>query len=324
MRPLSTYYDQQITAWLRSNPGMGVVTVRQIAEIFGKAFIQASSMSTAVNGFKKCGIWPYDSSVFSENDFAASLTTDIPQIEREPTTEVITVTTMTATPTSNTGLTAAAAPLFKSQILASTVTEAQPIIETEPSCYEVIPVVTSTTTISSSIPGCSSWFDNPEINKTTSTPQKSTFTVTSPQQIMPFPVTRKSSRVVRKRGKTAIITSSPYKNELEETIKKKKLAEEEKQKKKAIRELKKTIKKSAGNKKKVAKKKKGSKHVPSIESSDSEVENIPCLFCNGCYLESNEGWAACSACGKWAHCSCAGLDDEDEDATFTCEFCQQK
>lgn len=48
--------------------------------------------------------------------------------------------------------------------------------------------------------------------------------------------------------------------------------------------------------------------------SDSGVENTPCLFCNGCFLESNEGWAACSACGKWAHSSCAGIDDENEDA----------
>lgn len=63
MKPLSTYYDQQITAWLRSHPGM-VVTVRQVAEIFGKAFIQASTMATAVNGFKKCGIWPYNPTVF--------------------------------------------------------------------------------------------------------------------------------------------------------------------------------------------------------------------------------------------------------------------
>jgi hypothetical protein len=55
MRPLSTYYDHQVTAWLRSNPGM-IVTVRQVAKIFGKIFIPASSMSTAVNGFKKCGI----------------------------------------------------------------------------------------------------------------------------------------------------------------------------------------------------------------------------------------------------------------------------
>ncbi|CAG4906333.1 unnamed protein product [Colias eurytheme] len=55
--------------------------------------------------------------------------------------------------------------------------------------------------------------------------------------------------------------------------------------------------------------------------SDSDVENTPCLYCNGRYLESNEGWASCAACGKWAHCSCAGIEDEDEDATFTCELC---
>ena len=67
-------------------------------------------------------------------------------------------------------------------------------------------------------------------------------------------------------------------------------------------------------------KKTGSKYDPSIKSSDSEVKNTPCLFCNGCFLESNEVWAACSACGKWAHCSCAGIDDKDEDATVLANF----
>ncbi|KAL3277932.1 hypothetical protein HHI36_013273 [Cryptolaemus montrouzieri] len=85
----------------------------------------------------------------------------------------------------------------------------------------------------------------------------------------------------------------------------------------------KTGNKSSANKKKVTKKKKASVE-PSIEDIDSEIENTLCLYCNGCYLESNEGWAVCSACGKWAHCGCAGIDDEDEDATFTSEFCQQK
>ncbi|KAL3266017.1 hypothetical protein HHI36_010206 [Cryptolaemus montrouzieri] len=84
-----------------------------------------------------------------------------------------------------------------------------------------------------------------------------------------------------------------------------------------------TEKKSSPTKKKVTKKKKVSKD-PSIENSDGEVENTQCLCCNGCYLESNEGWAACSAWGKRALCSCAGIDDEDEDAAFTCEFGQQK
>nr|CAI5824874.1 unnamed protein product [Callosobruchus analis] len=47
MGPMSVYYDQQITAWLRSNHGM-VVTVRQVVGIFGKAFVQACKMATAV------------------------------------------------------------------------------------------------------------------------------------------------------------------------------------------------------------------------------------------------------------------------------------
>lgn len=95
MRPLSTYYDQQITAWLRSNPGM-VVTIRQMAEIFGKAFIQAST---------KCGIWPYDPTVFCEIDFAASLMTDIPQAERLPVTVAPTAATTAPTSVSATVIT---------------------------------------------------------------------------------------------------------------------------------------------------------------------------------------------------------------------------
>jgi hypothetical protein len=62
------------------------VTGRQVAGIFGKVFIPASSMSTAVNGFKKCGIWPFDLTVFTETEFASSLTTDIPQTEQLPVT----------------------------------------------------------------------------------------------------------------------------------------------------------------------------------------------------------------------------------------------
>ncbi|GBP86807.1 hypothetical protein EVAR_99887_1 [Eumeta japonica] len=76
---------------------------------------------------------------------------------------------------------------------------------------------------SSPKPGCSTWLINNEIDRRPTTPQQSKFSVASPQQILPLPATRKTSRVTRKRGKTAIITASPYKTELEETIKKKKI-----------------------------------------------------------------------------------------------------
>ncbi|KAJ2937586.1 hypothetical protein O0L34_g12984 [Tuta absoluta] len=385
MRPLSTYYDHQITAWLRSNPGM-VVTVRQVAEIFGKAFIQASSMSTAVNGFKKCGIWPYDPTVFSESDFAPSLTTDIPQfatcsasVPLENSTNLnasspefqlrcqsvqsasenipLTRTTSTSIPallpsvelatslnqSQSVNLpptTSAVAFLFPSnepevERNASVTSPTIPLsahIRTEPSPrFEstitdtplTVAAITPTTPpadLGSPMPGCSHWLSPTEINNRCRTPQQTSFTVASPQEIMPLPATRKTTRVTKKRGKTAIITSSPYKNELEETIKKKKLAEEDRQKKKEIREVKKA-EKTANKKRRVTKKKKVKIAKVSEENSDSDVENTPCLYCDGRYLESNEGWVACSACGKWAHCSCAGVEDEDEDSTFKCEFC---
>jgi hypothetical protein len=75
MKPLSAYYDQAISSWLRSNPGH-VVTTYQVAELFSKAFIQAAILTTVINGFKKCGIWSYNATVFTELDLA-SLRTDI-------------------------------------------------------------------------------------------------------------------------------------------------------------------------------------------------------------------------------------------------------
>lgn len=79
LRPLSNY-DRQITAWLWSNPGV-VVTMRQIAEIFGKAFVETCTMPVTVNNFRQSGVRPYDPMVFSESDFAPSLVTNIPRTQ---------------------------------------------------------------------------------------------------------------------------------------------------------------------------------------------------------------------------------------------------
>lgn len=67
-------------------------------------------------------------------------------------------------------------------------------------------------------PGCSTWMSNIEIDQRPSTSPSSVFSIVRPQQVMP--ATCKITRVTRKQGKTDIITSSPYKNGLEEAIKK--------------------------------------------------------------------------------------------------------
>ncbi|KAF0684221.1 Pogo transposable element with KRAB domain, partial [Aphis craccivora] len=52
IKPISTYYDPEVTNWLRSNTPK-VVTLKDIGEIFGKAFMKSATISTAINSFKK-------------------------------------------------------------------------------------------------------------------------------------------------------------------------------------------------------------------------------------------------------------------------------
>lgn len=75
MKPLSTLYDHEVSCWLRTNPGR-VVSIYQVAKLYDNAFIKAATMETAINGFRKTGIWPVNRGVFNDHDFAPSETTD--------------------------------------------------------------------------------------------------------------------------------------------------------------------------------------------------------------------------------------------------------
>ncbi|KMQ81534.1 tigger transposable element-derived protein 6-like protein, partial [Lasius niger] len=55
-------------------------------------------MSTAVNGFRKAGIWPVDKNVFEESDFLPCSTTDI---QPAPTEDTETEEQMTEDPKTN-------------------------------------------------------------------------------------------------------------------------------------------------------------------------------------------------------------------------------
>lgn len=74
---LQTYYDRYIRRWLHSHNGH-VFTEYQVGEAFSEAYGKTTSNETALNAFKKCGIWPLNPDVFSNADYAPSLTTDRP------------------------------------------------------------------------------------------------------------------------------------------------------------------------------------------------------------------------------------------------------
>lgn len=75
--PLSTFYNQAITAWLKNNPGR-TVTAYQVAKLFREAYERSATMENAVSGFKQTGIHPFNANIFPEWMFAAAATTDVP------------------------------------------------------------------------------------------------------------------------------------------------------------------------------------------------------------------------------------------------------
>ena len=70
-KPLQTYYDQSVEKWLRVNVGRAV-TPYQVCRLFNEAYCKAATMTTAINGFSSCGIWPCSRDVFCESEFQPS------------------------------------------------------------------------------------------------------------------------------------------------------------------------------------------------------------------------------------------------------------
>uniref|UniRef100_A0A1B6L3T1 HTH CENPB-type domain-containing protein n=1 Tax=Graphocephala atropunctata TaxID=36148 RepID=A0A1B6L3T1_9HEMI len=314
--PLSLYYGEEIKKWLRCNPGK-VVTLFQISTLFGAAFLRAASMTTAIKGFVETGIWPTDPNVFTDADFLPAATTDIQLDDKDYPSEVPDQGSDVAVPEKS-----------------STSTTQQAI---EPPSKKAKPSLDMNL---HSRPGCS-WMPDEPIFTPQTKENTSAFHSASPEILIPIPLIKQNvKRTNRKRGKTVVLTDSPYKNELKEAIAEKARIEKEKERKKKEREMKamskgklvaKRLFETKGTiakpgkkiKVKVEKRKQTeNKSTDSDSDSNEEEDDAECLYCNELYSSSNEGWIACQVCLKWAHNSCAGIDSEEDEDILICEFCQ--
>lgn len=301
MKPLSTFYEHEVRTWLRSNPGK-VVTLSQISTLFGSAFVNAASMKTALNGFRKTGIWPADQNVFTEADYLPASTTDIQSYNAEAL---------------ETSKDESSPPRISNKNQLTNVdnptsSEEAPTTPQRVDTIEAPEEVEETTLTVSDIlnpqPQCSSW---PDIQT-----RKSSFPCLSPEVALPFPKIKGIvKRTNRKRGKTAVLTSTPYKNELEAALTSRKPLGKKKEKAK---------RKMNPNSTYDSKKKTGKRMLCRRRDSESstDVSDAECLYCGEWWSKSVEGWLTCSACKKWAHNACAGVDSDDDEHVLVCEHCQ--
>ncbi|KAB0790630.1 hypothetical protein PPYR_14932 [Photinus pyralis] len=295
MSPVSTYYTENVQRWLQTHPGRAV-TIAQVGELYGAAFMKAACVQTAVNGFKNTGIYPLNPQIFPDWMFEPSETTNRPMEEATPRSVTPQPALQLPVPEHRTPLKA----LSQNRINPSPT-----VPENDQSLDDLYP------------PSCSN---------------ASAFTVT-PKQVVSIPqaAERKTNLNDRRRGKTVILTSTPYKKELEDTLAARSGQSSKKMPKRNLekKSSKQTKTVSSTSTHKTCKKQVALKPAPKVDesgsSSSSEGEEdgeTTCLYCNELFSnsKSEEGWIKCQKCNLWAHEQCAGIEPNDADV-YECDFC---
>lgn len=196
-KPFSLAYNAAVDGWLMQHPGKPL-SIYEVAACVGEAFNKALTPVNITSAFKKCGIFPFDRSVFSEIDFLPSAVTDRPD-----TSSSIINTAEPETPQNNLQI---------------------PSAEPEPG---------TSTTRTQMIPKTP-----PQVCESeTPRPNQLVRGFIGPEEIRGYPKAepRKETQKGRKKGRSMIPTDTPEKDELEERQRAKKQTPIEKQKKKAVK-----------------------------------------------------------------------------------------
>ena len=267
--------------------------------MLGRAYLRAASVEVAVNGFRKCGIFPLNRHVFRDDDFAIHS-----QRERTPT------------------------PPQPHQ------EEIHVELSERDSEEDDVPLAS----INKRIQMSDTIITRPLVNSSISTPSTNKNLV-KPADISPVPSCSYASTSKKgKRGATALITASPYKLELLDALDKKNkpkivskcLLNEQSQKRKVKQKPENCTIKGKGKQKKAKRPSTSSSEdvdtdtevqlIDTDDDMDREEEDAECLYCNNFYSDDTRGeeWIRCTQCFRWAHEECAGTD---KNTAFICENC---
>lgn len=143
----------------------------------------------------------------------------------------------------------------------------------------------------------------------------------SPRDIIPIPQVEQAEKdkPSRNKGKTAVLTASPYYNEL----KGKHIATP----KRLVASVKRNVfqKNNEVRKDQTPRKRRktGNEKNNESEKVDDDDDDTQCIICGGDFLKSKSGeeWLSCSLCKGWAHEQCTGYESDSE-VPFICDLCQ--
>lgn len=76
-KALKSANNSSADTWVVANPGKRI-SFYDIAEKFAVAYNKSATIDKSVNGFRVCGLWPFNNHIFRDEDFAPSALTDEP------------------------------------------------------------------------------------------------------------------------------------------------------------------------------------------------------------------------------------------------------
>lgn len=286
--PLKCQYARECDKWLTNHPAQRI-TIYDVMEIFGRAFLHVSTLEKAVKGFAVTGIYPMNPDVFSDTDFLPSSVTDIP-----------------AEPDRN-----------KENLQNQNKEESSQQNGAEP-CREVEPL--------EPMPGPSSATNQPGPNIGSILSIVSPKPVCVARKTVSRRRAQTSEELTSTPFKNSLETEA-HEKQRKLSVNKTKLVKKGKQlKRKCFPES--SDESDGGISQKTSCSKRGkqvsAQRKISNDSTDSDEESNPeCVYCVGNFLDSksNEGWIRCQSCRKWAHELCAGATEEDDQ--FLCTYCDE-
>jgi hypothetical protein len=291
--PLKRYVREESDKFMVNHVGKRI-TDYDMAAIFCQAYVRAATMQKAINGFSATGICPFNPDIFTDNDFAGSLATEL--IVEAPVAQAALSETAPQSPAPpDPTLQSTMITTLQSSVLVESITQA---------------TVDRSAVLQPQSPNSSQIIS----------------TRISVEQISPLATAGTSGIRKRKAQKSEILTASPYKDRLtsEQEIKNAKEAGRKKKKldQTTVPKSRKSVKKSSDVsllKNRPIPRMIQKKKCTTIINEDVKTASY-CIYCNELYVSPpKETWMQCSKCKKWCHESCVAPDPGE----FMCDFCRQ-